>query len=727
MNTTQTQRIQVGYLDVVKPLYDFVAEELTPGTNVTPEHFWASLASIVAEFGEKNARLLKTRDELQAKIDAWHRTRKGCPHENGEYRAFLTEIGYLAPAANDFQVSTTNVDAEIAKVAGPQLVVPLDNSRYVLNAANARWGSLYNALYGTDAIPESDGCLNTPTYNPIRGDKVIAYVRALLDRHFALENSTHRHVTRYKVVAGNLVVEMGDGSNTRLLRPERFAGYTGAPAKPDTVLLRKNGLHLELRFGEGYFIGRKDHAHIYDVHSESALSTIMDCEDSVAAVDGQDKLVVYGNWLGLMKGTLTSRFEKDDEIVDRKLAKDRTYLDPDGRKRTLSGRSLMLVRNVGAHLDTDMVTYQGRPIAEMLLDAMVTALAGKHDLTGASAFHNSREGSIYIVKPKMHGPEEVAAASRLFSRVEDALGLGRNTLKMGIMDEERRTSVNLRSCIAAAKERIFFINTGFLDRTGDEIHTSMEAGPMLPKAEMKTATWLRAYEDANVDTGLAAGLMGHAQIGKGMWAMPEEMAAMLDTKIAHAKAGANTAWVPSPTAATLHSLHYFLLDVTSRQRDILERSHVHLDDLLTIPIMQPGRRLTDRELQTEVDNNAQSILGYVARWVGQGVGCSKVPDIHNVALMEDCATLRISSQHIANWLHHGLISEEQVRAAMEHMAIFVDRQNAGDRNYRPMARNFDDSIPFQAAIDLVLQGREQPNGYTEYILQDRRRQVKAEG
>ena len=724
MSSSENPRIQVGELEIARPLHDFVANDLTPGTGVDADHFWASLAEIVRDLQPSNQALMLERDRLQAKIDDWHKRGQGSPHDVVGYRQMLSEIGYLSPEVNDFEITTSRVDPEISRIAGPQLVVPLDNSRFVLNAANARWNSLYDALYSTDAIAESNGCKRTRKYNPIRGERVIGFVRDLLDRHFGLEQSTHHFATLYAVIDGHLVVHMGDGSRARLLRPERLVGYTGAAEKPDSIVLRKNGLHVVIRFGEGFFIGRRDHANIYDVVVESALSAIMDCEDSVAAVDVEDKLRVYGNWLGLMKGDLVRTIVKDGETVERKLEGDVSYTAANGESQTLPGRSLMLVRTVGAHLPTNLVTMAGEPIAETILDAMVTSLAAKHDLLGRSEFRNTRAGSVYIVKPKMHGPQEVAHANELFSKAEDALGLDRFTLKMGIMDEERRTSLNLKACVAAAKERVFFINTGFLDRTGDEIHTCMMAGPVLPKNEMKTAAWLLAYEDTNVDVGLTSGMKGRAQIGKGMWAMPDEMSAMLETKIAHPKAGASTAWVPSPTAATLHALHYHLLEVGARQDDLLERRPARPDDMLSLPILEPGRELTDHERQRELDNNAQGILGYVARWVGQGVGCSKVPDINNVALMEDCATLRISSQHIANWLYHGLLSEQQVRHAMEQMAVIVDRQNAGDPSYEPMSHDYESSIPFQAALDLVLKGREQPNGYTEHILQSRRRQAK---
>lgn len=722
---SEEKRIEVGELSIAGKLHDFVGDQLLPGLGVSPDDFWRGLTEMVRTLGPRNRELLEERDRLQSQIDAWHKQHREEGHDAIAYRALLEDIGYLSEEVGDFQVSSANIDDEISTVAGPQLVVPLDNARYVLNAANARWGSLYNALYATDAISEAGGCARGSQYNPIRGDKVIAYVRSFLDRHFGLEHSTHHHATCYRVANGQLVVRMGDGSEARLLRPERFVAFDGEAESPASIVLRKNGLHVELKFGEGFFIGRRDHANIYDVIVESALTTIMDCEDSVAAVDVDDKLEVYGNWLGLMKGTLTRTLVKGDKTIERKLDDDRHYTDPNGDPIDLPGRSLMLVRNVGSHLYTDMVTCAGQPIAETMLDALVTSAAAKHDLLGLGAKQNSTTGSIYIVKPKMHGPQEVEQACRLFSHVEAVLGLEKNTLKMGIMDEERRTSLTLQACISIARDRLFFINTGFLDRTGDEIHTAMEAGPVLPKTQMKSAKWLLAYEDANVDVGLRCGLMGRAQIGKGMWAMPDEMAAMLETKIGHPKAGANTAWVPSPTAATLHALHYHLLEVSARQHELSKRPMRSLDDMLALPLMEDSGALSDDELQRELDNNAQGILGYVARWVGQGVGCSKVADINDIALMEDCATLRISSQHIANWLHHGLLTEAQVRASMERMAVMVDFQNASDPAYQPMSANFEASIPFQAALDLVFKGREQPNGYTEFILQSRRREMKA--
>ncbi len=716
--------VEIGDLEIDKRLYDLINDEIAPETGVDVEHFWTALSAIVREFGPVNSALLAKRVELQEQIDRWHLSRRGQKHDAAAYRKFLEEIGYLVPEPDDFQISTSGVDAEMATIAGPQLVVPLDNARYVLNAANARWGSLYDALYGTDVISESDGCKKIKKYNPIRGEKVIHVARDFLDRHFQLEKDTHHHVVQYRVVDGQLIARMGDGTTTTLLRAERFKGYNGNPKDPDQILLRKNDLYVEIRFGEGFFIGRRDHANIYDIHIESAITSIMDCEDSVASVDAADKVTVYRNWLGLMKGTLLRKIEKEGQMVERALETDRKYIAPDGGALTVHGRSLMLVRNVGTHLATDAVLLRGRPVPESFLDAMVTSLCAKHDLLGNGPYTNSRCGSIYIVKPKMHGPEEVSLANELFARVEDVLGLDRNTLKMGIMDEERRTSVNLKACVHVARDRVCLINTGFLDRTGDDIHTNMEAGPMVPKAELKTAQWLRAYESSNVDVGLKCGLAGRAQIGKGMWAMPDEMMAMMKTKILQLKEGANTAWVPSPTAATLHAIHYHMFDVDDRQQDLKTRKQTPVDDILSIPLLPESWRLSREEIQRELENNAQGILGYVTRWVGQGVGCSKVPDINNIALMEDCATLRISSQHIANWLHHGILNEKQVREAMKTMALLVDRQNSGDPDYKPMSADFASSIPFQAALDLALKGRKQPNGYTEFILYARRREEK---
>jgi len=716
--------VKLGDLDVARPLYDLIQNEIAPGTGIDTNHFWSELSCIVKDLAPKNRALLQFRDELQSKIDEWHLARQGNAHDALAYKNFLAKIGYLAPNVEDFEIETRNIDAEISGVAGPQLVVPLDNARFALNAANARWGSLYDALYATDVIPESEGCKKIKKYNPIRGERVITVTRNFLDRHFQLEKDSHSNAILYYIKDGQLVVRMGDRTETTLLRAERLIGYNGNPKKPDEILLRKNNLYVEIRFGQGYFIGRRDHANIYDIQLESAVTTIMDCEDSVASVDTSDKLRVYRNWLGLMNGTLVRTIDKDGEVVKRELEPDRTYDAPHGGSVTVPGRSLMLVRNVGIHLDTDAVHYKGEAIPESILDAMVTALCAKHDLLWNSQYVNSRAGSVYIVKPKMHGPDEVALADELFARVESALRYPRNTLKMGIMDEERRTSVNLKACIRAARERVVFINTGFLDRTGDDIHTNMEAGPVLPKDELKTADWLLAYEDSNVDIGLGCGLMGRAQIGKGMWAMPDEMVAMMESKIHHLKAGASTAWVPSPTVATLHAMHYHIFDVHDRQKVLLKRTATSVEDILKIPVMESERKLSSEHIQHELETNAQGILGYVARWVGQGVGCSKVPDMNNILLMEDCATLRISSQHIANWLHHGILTEENVRETMKTMALLVDRQNSDDPDYTPMADDFDSSIPFQAALDLVFKGREQPNGYTEFILYARRLEEK---
>lgn len=716
--------LKVGGLEVAEGLYNFIKDEAAPGTGVVAEDFWRALAGIVEALGPRNAALLQARAALQQKIDAWHIERRQRGHDPVAYKAFLQDIGYLVEPPEDVQIKTANVDDEIASVPGPQLVVPLDNARYVLNAVNARWGSLYDAFYSTDTISEANGCRRIKKYNPIRGDRVIERARHFLDRHFALERDTHKHVTRYFIQDQQLAVRFGDGTQTTLLKPRQFVGYAGDPAGPDAVVLCHHSLHVELRFGAGYFIGRRDHAGIYDIHIESAVTAIMDCEDSVASVDSADKLTVYRNWLGLMRGNLTRAIEKDGQTVQRAMAPDRDYIGPNGEAVTLPGRSLMLARNVGPHLYTAAVLQAGRPIPETMLDAMVTALSAKHDILGNGRHRNSRTGSIYIVKPKLHGPEEVALADELFLRVEDALGLGRHTLKIGVMDEERRTSVNLAACIARVRERLVFINTGFLDRTGDDIHTSMEAGPIAPKDELKQAAWLKAYEAANVRAGLDCGLTGRAQIGKGMWAMPDEMNAMMKTKIQHLKAGANTSWVPSPIAATLHAIHYHRLNVKSRQQALGSAARVPLDAMLSIPLLAKDRRLSASGIRHELENNAQGILGYVSRWVGQGVGCSKVADINDTALMEDCATLRISSQHIANWLHHGIVSAEEVRAVMRRMAVIVDRQNRDDPAYQPMAKDFAGSLPFQAALDLVFAGRAQPNGYTEFILYRRRREQK---
>ena len=714
-----TERVNEGKLSISTSLHALLEQEIAPDLNLDTAKFWQDFQKIAEKYIPINENLLKKREELQTKIDEWHLSNKDFDFDS--YKSFLKDIGYLVEEGADFEISTANVDAEIAQIAGPQLVVPVMNARFSLNAANARWGSLYDALYGTDMISEDDGADRGGAYNPVRGDKVIDFSKNFLNDHLPLAEGKYQDVVSFQISNGDLEISLSDQSKTSLKNDSAFVGFKGDESNPESILLKNNDLHVEIKIDRNDSVGSTDPAGIKDVFLESAVTTIQDLEDSVAAVNGEDKTDVYKNWLGLMKGTLAETFEKGGSTLTRSLNEDLSFLSPDGKPMTIAARSLMLVRNVGHLMTNPAVLLDGKEIPEGIIDAMFTIAIGKHDLDQTGSVQNSKTGSIYIVKPKMHGPEEVQFTCDLFSDVESALGLEKNTVKIGIMDEERRTTVNLKECIRVAKERVIFINTGFLDRTGDEIHTSMEAGPMIRKAEMKQQPWILSYEDWNVDNGLSSGFKGKAQIGKGMWPMPDMMLDMFNTKTMHPKAGANCAWVPSPTAATLHAMHYHQISVSSEQSDLLKRERASLDDILTIPLLEDAGSLSAEEIQAELDNNAQGILGYVVRWIDQGIGCSKVPDINNIGLMEDRATCRISSQHMANWLHHGLCSEEQVIETMKKMALVVDEQNAGDPEYVNMAPSFD-GVAFKAACDLVIKGRVQPSGYTEPILHEKRQE-----
>ncbi|WP_394187861.1 malate synthase G [Paenisporosarcina quisquiliarum] len=713
--------IERNGLNIAKELYQFIEDEALPGSNVSSEDFWKGFSQLILDMVPKNRDLLRRRNQLQEEIDQWHEQNEWSENR-AEYEAFLKDIGYWEPTKEPFTITTSNVDDEVAILAGPQLVVPVNNARYALNAANARWGSLYDALYGTDVIDEQDGAERGTTYNPQRGNKVVEYARQFLDQIAPLEQGSHAFSTQYRIEQNQLVVNQGT-KQTVLSAPSKIIGFTGDPSSPTAILLQNNGLHVEIQFDRQHPIGMTDQAGIKDLLIESAISTIMDCEDSVTAVDAEDKVIVYRNWLGLMKRTLEATFKKGQREVIRTLNEDRKYQTISGDELTLRGRSLLLVRNVGHLMTSNMILDQhNQEVPEGIIDTVITSLLAKHDLLGNGKVRNSEKRSVYIVKPKMHGSAEVAFANELFNRVEDLLGLERYTLKIGVMDEERRTSLNLENCIREVKDRIVFINTGFLDRTGDEIHTSMLAGPVIRKNEMKSSKWLQAYEKSNVDTGLNCGLPGRAQIGKGMWAIPDHMKGMMEQKVGHLKAGGNTAWVPSPTAATLHALHYHQLSVTEVQEILKHETRDRKADILTLPIS--NGRWSANDIQRELDNNAQGLLGYVVRWVEHGIGCSKVPDIHNVGLMEDRATLRISSQHMTNWLHHGICTESQLLETLKRMAKVVDEQNSEDPTYQPMSSDFEHSIAFQAACELVFQGKNQPNGYTEPILHRRRQEYK---